>query len=105
MNYSIDYFSVQLDFFKDGMSKTEFFNKLVSITKPREPVLDVGCGLGFLEESLTKNGFSCVGVDVNEPALGYAKNSRGCRMGDFILASAEALSYKTRSTRCIAQMC
>lgn len=45
--------------------------------KKNGTLLDLGCALGFLIELVEKNGFSAVGVDVSEYAVGLAKKLVG----------------------------
>jgi len=62
---------------------------------PRERVLDVGCGPGWLVQEYARGGANVVGVDITARALELAKRRLELRnlKGEFIQANAESLPF------------
>ncbi len=58
--------------------------------KPGERILDMGCGMGRLAESMVKMGCDVVAIDVNSQAIEAAKS----RHVDARLMNAEAMTFR-----------
>jgi len=63
------------------------FSKFVKGTK----VLDMGCGLGTTTATLSKMGFSCIGIDYDSGTVEYCKKTHN--QCNFHIANAEALPF------------
>jgi 2-polyprenyl-3-methyl-5-hydroxy-6-metoxy-1,4-benzoquinol methylase len=51
-------------------------NKLGRIARPQSKILDIGCGLGHLTNTIAENGYyNIVGIDIAQDAIDYAKDS------------------------------
>lgn len=48
-------------------------NILLSKFAPKNKILDIGCGDGFMSKFLVQNGMDVVGIDINEKAICLAK--------------------------------
>ncbi len=63
--------------------------------KQKAKVLDIGCGGGFMSESLAQRGFSVAGIDQSQATLEYAQShaeQQGLEI-DYCHAPAESLPY------------
>jgi ubiquinone/menaquinone biosynthesis C-methylase UbiE len=64
--------------------------------------LDVGCGTGVYTEEIARNSQMCVGLDLSENMIRYAKRKRG--MLDLILADAHKLPFRNEYFRLVASV-
>ncbi len=62
--------------FKDYETKQAYFDKVAdkirSCVRTSRPILEIGCGVGYLVNALQKRGFSAFGVDVSSWAVAHA---------------------------------
>ncbi len=76
---------------QDGMTKDRIKTIFNIIPKNAYKILDIGIGLGYIEELLTsRKGFSLYGNDISERAI---KNAKKKFEGEFKLESWESMSF------------
>lgn len=79
MQYGYDSLASVYDQFNNGFDYPDYFNTIQSaLADTRNPfgnkmALDCGCGTGALMEILTREGFTCTGVDISPEMLQIAK--------------------------------
>ncbi|MDX3660273.1 class I SAM-dependent methyltransferase [Streptomyces sp. ID05-26A] len=65
----------------------------VALERPRERVLDVGCGTGGVTRAITEaTGAACLGVDISETMLAAAREHGQAR---YLLADAQVHAFDT----------
>lgn len=75
-----------------ALPQRETAKRLVEFVKPEGKVLDLGCGTGFVSESLSPE-CSSVGVDISEKMVYIYRQ----KFGRGIVGDAECLPFKNRS--------
>ncbi|MDC0408587.1 class I SAM-dependent methyltransferase [Flavobacteriaceae bacterium] len=77
------------------LSRYKFASKYVK----NKLVADVACGTGYGTRVLLEDGeaLKCIGVDIDEKAILYARKKHCTRGSEFIHSSAENLPFKTES--------
>jgi len=57
---------------------------------PGDRILDVGCGLGYFTDMLSRAGAECVGIDLDDLCINYCKENLG---GTYLLADINKLPF------------
>lgn len=48
-------------------------NKLRELVSPQSKILDVGCGLGYLTNTISQSGYDIIGIDISGQTINYAR--------------------------------
>ncbi len=88
---------------RDVKSRTQKFKKILSVLQDYHPnsqvlnCLDIGCSTGTIT-SLIKDHFSAaIGMDIDQEAVHYGKDSSPSPRIEFLIADAMALPFKINS--------
>lgn len=92
MDLKETYNKIAADWWKDHRDDTwwvEGMEKFVSFLKPRDLVLDIGCGAGTKTKYLTEKGLNVLGIDFSEEMVRIAR--REVPEGRFLVMDAKDL--------------
>ena len=73
--------------------------------KPRERILDIGCGDGFYDRKIAKHGAKVVGIDISTKGLETARHKNAVEGVEFHHMNAEELDFPEGSFDKVVSFC
>ena len=82
----------------------EQIGKKFGLSEFKPKVLDIGCGAGFLSNTLAQQGYEVTGVDLSESSLAVAKQYDRTQSVNYVYANADALPLAGKSQDVVCAM-